>query len=266
MMRHSFDGVAMTGSTADAIFREPAFTKTARRPPKSGTVCASSTRRDGFPASSSPSMRTNVKGSLGSSTDARTRASTRSRTRPASGPNTSTTGRPLSGFEMKRSTSAALMAVICFSSLGATDVESSRSRASCEMRGQPVTDIFSDFLGGAILCVTQPALACEPLLLARNIVGYAGESGTLDDRLSGRNLSQGIRRVDAVIVDVGARRVDVDDDLEICCAQAHIQTVHWRSTACAAGEVVNQFVAHTHADTGKTAAARCVDCSDVDTA
>ena len=40
----------------------------ARRPPNSGTVMASSTRRDGSAASSSPSSRTSENGSLGSST------------------------------------------------------------------------------------------------------------------------------------------------------------------------------------------------------
>src|SRR6187397_1673554 len=72
-MRHSVNGAAMTVSTAGAIFRDSAFTKTARRPPNSGTVWASSTKREGLVASSSPSIRTNVKGSAGSSTDARIR-------------------------------------------------------------------------------------------------------------------------------------------------------------------------------------------------
>jgi hypothetical protein len=37
-MRHSVDGAATTVSTAGAIFLDPAFTKTARRPPNNGTV------------------------------------------------------------------------------------------------------------------------------------------------------------------------------------------------------------------------------------
>jgi hypothetical protein len=86
MTRHSGEGVVSTGSSAAAMLRLPAFTSTARRPPNSGTVCASSTSRDGVAVSTSPSMRTKANGSLGSSTDARTSASTRSRTSPASGP------------------------------------------------------------------------------------------------------------------------------------------------------------------------------------
>src|SRR5262245_8134997 len=112
---------------------------------------------------------------------------------------------------MKRSTSVALMAVICFPSLAPTDVKSSRLRAGCEMRGQPVPDIFSDFLGGAILCIAQPALAGKPLLLAGNVVGHTGESHAFDNWLSCCNFGQGIGRIDAVIVDVGSRCVDVDD-------------------------------------------------------
>src|SRR5271169_209000 len=75
-------------------------------------VLASSTSRAGLPDSSSPSMRTKVNGSLGSSTEARTSASTRSRTRPASGPYNSTIGCAGLGLAMKRSMSEALMAVI----------------------------------------------------------------------------------------------------------------------------------------------------------
>src|SRR5208282_2625393 len=94
------------------MLRLPAFTHAARRPPNSGMVCASSTRRPGLAASSSPSSRTSENGSLGSSTDALTSALTRSLTSPASGPNTSTTGRAGSGRATKPSTSAALMAVM----------------------------------------------------------------------------------------------------------------------------------------------------------
>ena len=84
------------------------------------------------------------------------------------------------------------------------------------------------------------------------------EGLTFDDRLSGSNLRQRIDCVDAVIVDVRPRCIDVDDDLKVCCAQPHFQSIDRWSTAPAAGEVVNQFVAHAHADTGKAAAARRV--------
>ena len=46
-MRQSVGGLATTASTAAAKLRLPALTRRARRPPNSGTVCASSTRRDG---------------------------------------------------------------------------------------------------------------------------------------------------------------------------------------------------------------------------
>ncbi len=61
---------------------------------------------------SSPSSRASANGSPGSSTEALMRALTRSLTRPASGPNTSTTGRPGSGRATKPSTSAALTATM----------------------------------------------------------------------------------------------------------------------------------------------------------
>ena len=127
------------------------------------------------------------------------------------------------------------------------------------MRGQPVPDVFGNFLSSAILCIAKPALAGESLLLAGNIVGHAGEGLTLGHRLAGCNFGQGIDGVDAVIVNVGSRCIDVDDNLELCCAQAYVQSIEWRGTACAAGEVVDQFVAHAGADTGKAAAARRVD-------
>jgi len=55
--RQSGDVAAMSASTAGAKLRLPALTQTARRPPNSGMVLASSTRRVGSPASSSPSSR-----------------------------------------------------------------------------------------------------------------------------------------------------------------------------------------------------------------
>src|SRR5438093_2195941 len=74
------------------MLRDPALTQTARRPPNSGTVFASSTSRVGSAARSLPSRRASENGSLTSSTEARISASARSRTRPESGPKTSTTG------------------------------------------------------------------------------------------------------------------------------------------------------------------------------
>jgi len=94
--RHSQAGRARSSSTAGAMLRLPAFTHTARRPPNSGMVCASSTSRPGWEETSSPSSRTREKGSAGSSTDAAITAFTRSLTSPASGPKIRTTGAALS--------------------------------------------------------------------------------------------------------------------------------------------------------------------------
>jgi hypothetical protein len=108
--RQSGDVQAIRVSTAGAMLRPPAFTHTARRPPNSGIVLASSTRRVGSPDRSSPSMRTSWNGSLGSSTALLISASARSRTSPASGPNTRMTGRAGSGRARNLSISAVLSA------------------------------------------------------------------------------------------------------------------------------------------------------------
>src|SRR5439155_21549247 len=110
--RQSGAAVGSSASTAATKLRPPAFTQTARRPPNSGIVLASSARRDGSPASSSPSSRTSENGSAGSSTDARISASARSRTSPASGPNTSPIGCAGLGFATKASTCWPLKATI----------------------------------------------------------------------------------------------------------------------------------------------------------
>ena len=58
-------GAASTRSTAGVRLRPPALTQTARRPPNSGTVWASSTSRSGSSASASPSMRASENGIAG---------------------------------------------------------------------------------------------------------------------------------------------------------------------------------------------------------
>src|SRR6476661_271779 len=254
MTRHSLEGALITGSTADAMFRPPALTSTARRPPNSGTVCASSMSRDGLPANSSPSMRASANGSLGSSTGARTSASTLSRTRPMSGPKTNTTGCAGFGLAMKRSTSAALMAVMTPREL----------RAGHEERGESIADIFGDFPGGTIFGIAQAALAGKSLLLARNVVRHAREGLAFDNNASGRQLRQRICAVDAVIVDVGTRGVDIDDNLQLRCGELYVEAVRRRKTAAAAGQIVNQLVPHIHADARETATGGGVDCGDVD--
>src|SRR5712675_2072072 len=105
-------GAASSASTAAVKLRPPALTQTARRPPNSGNVWASSTRRLGSSASASPSSRASPNGSAGSSTAALTSASTRSRTSPASGPNTSAIGRRGSGRATKASISPVFRATM----------------------------------------------------------------------------------------------------------------------------------------------------------
>jgi len=56
------------------MLRLPALSHTARRPPNSGMVCASSTRRVGSAATASPSRRASANGSFTSSTEALTMA------------------------------------------------------------------------------------------------------------------------------------------------------------------------------------------------
>jgi hypothetical protein len=111
-MRQSVGGEATTASTAAAKLRLPALTQTARLPPNSGTVCASSTRRDGSEASASPSIRTSANGSLVSSTDKSMILFARSCTRPASGPYSSTIGCDALGRATKASASRFLMATM----------------------------------------------------------------------------------------------------------------------------------------------------------
>ena len=76
-------------------------------------------------------------------------------------------------------------------------------------------DIVRDFLGGTVFGVAQAALAREALLLTRDIVRYPCEGLTCDNNLSGREFGQSIGAVDAVVVDVRSRRIDVDDDLQL---------------------------------------------------
>src|SRR4051812_8879853 len=110
--RQSGEAAAASAWTAGRKLRLPPRTQTARRPPKSGMVLASSTRCVGLAARSSPSRRASENGSLGSSTDARISFSARSRTRPTSGPNTRTMGCAGLGRAMKASICAALRATI----------------------------------------------------------------------------------------------------------------------------------------------------------
>src|SRR5450830_55325 len=267
MTRQSFDGAASTGSSAEEMLRLPALTSTARRPPNSGIVCASSTSRDGLAESSSPSMRTNANGSLGSSTAARTSASTRSRTSPASGPNTSTIGWAGSGLAMKRSTSEALMAVMqTLLSAPLSRGRQSALRPRHEIRRQAGADVVRDHLGGAVLGVAQAAVAGEALLLAGNVVGHARESLPGDDRLAGRDVLQRIGGVDAVVLDVRAGGGDVDDHLRVAGGEPDVEFVVGRGGGGAAGEFIHQTVAHLDADAGEAGAVGRIDRRDFDAA
>ena len=99
------------------------------------------------------------------------------------------------------------------------------SRTRYEIRRKPRLDIVGDFLGGTVFGVAQPALAREALLLTRDIVRYPCEGLTCDNDSSGREFGQGIRAVDAVVVDVRPCRIDVDDDLQLRCRQLNVQAM-----------------------------------------
>ena len=135
--RQSADGAAISASTAGAMLRAPALTHTARLPPNSGMVLASSTSRIGSPDSSSPSRRTSENGSCGSSTEARMIASARSRTSPASGPKPARPAAPDPGGRRKRR---------CRPSSAPTmrSIDVGRSGAGDEIRCQPRLDVFGD--------------------------------------------------------------------------------------------------------------------------
>src|SRR5581483_5898360 len=125
---------------------------------------------------------------------------------------------------------------------------SSPSGTRREIGGQPVADVFGNFLGRAVLCVAQAALAGEALLLAGNIVRDARKGLALRHRFYGRELGQGIDGVDAIIIDVGPCSVDIYNDLELRCVQSHVEAMGWRGPAGAAGKILNEFVAHADAD------------------
>ena len=136
----------------------------ARRPPNSGTVMASSTRREGSAASSSPSSRTSEKGSLGSSTAEAISASARSRTRPASGPYSRMIGRPGRAgrgscrFLFREARPSGLIDQSSLDSGRAMrDAEWATSGAGGEIGRKPRLDVFGDLLRGAILGVAEGA-------------------------------------------------------------------------------------------------------------
>src|ERR1700720_2446019 len=192
--RHSIAGSASSASTPGTIFPPPACPQTARRPPNSGMVCASSPSRVGSALKSSASSRASANGSLTSSTDALIRVLTRSLTRPASGPNTRTTGRAGSGRATKLSTSAALIATM-FDELFEFEHDLIRKPvptfrdhalgAGDEVRRQPVPDGVGDDLGGAVFGIALRALLGEALRRAGNIVIDMGKGLVGQDDFAG---------------------------------------------------------------------------------
>src|SRR4051812_34539431 len=207
--RQSFGGDASKASTAGAMLRPPAFTQTARRPPNSGIVFASSTSRPASPERSSPSSRTSEKGSSGSSTEALMIFSARSRTSPASAPKISTTGRAASGRATNFSMSADLSATIFSTSsrpMSAGAGMMTALRPGDEIGREPRLDILGDDLGGAGLGVAQAAQLGEALHLARNVIGDAGEGGSGHHRFAGSDFRQPIRSVETEIFQLGPGR------------------------------------------------------------
>ncbi len=226
MMRHSLEGALITGSTADAMFRAAGLYQngTAATEQRHRMRLLDEPRRiAGQFVTLDACQREWI---IGISTDARTNASTLSRTRPMSGPKTNTIGCAGFGSAMKRSTSAALMAVMTPREIMC------RPRRT---RRVAIADIFGDFLGGTVFGITQTAFAGKSLLLTWNVVGHACEGLSFDNDTSGREFGQRICAVDAVVIDVGTGGVDVDDHLQLSCGEFHVQAVRGRKTAAAAG-------------------------------
>src|SRR6202163_1665488 len=249
-------GDASRRSTAAVKLLGPAFTNTARRPPNSGTVWASSRSRSGVSASVSPSMSASANGSRGSSTAARTSASVRSRTSPASGPKMSATGLPGSGRATNRAMSAPL---------SATMASCRRSGSGDEIRGETRLDVDGDQLGGAVLAVAQPARPRKPLRLARNIIGHARKRIAGEDGRAGLQLHQAVIDREAVILDIGTAAVDVDDDGKPVRLHLQGEPVRRRRGGAAAGEIEQELVSQLDGDPGLRGAVGSIDLRDIDT-
>src|SRR5262249_50303040 len=164
----------------------------------------------------------------------RTSASVRSCTRPASGPKMSTIGRfgRARKFSISEVFSATMRSLdllhqvetaaarralplqIGVSSAASARMRSlgARLRPSDEIGCKPGPDIVGDDFRRAQLSILQSAHACEPLLLAWNVIGHAGEGLAGHDDLASYDFGQGVSGIDAVILHIRARGVPVDDD------------------------------------------------------
>src|SRR6478609_4531358 len=174
---------------------------------------------------------------------------------------------------MKRSTSAALIAVIrltCHARVGGhpvianasiimmmtvfTGSPPSRGRQpqvrreysgpSHEERRQAVADLLRDHLGGTVLGVTLAARAGEALLLAGNIEGHARKCPSGEHRLAGLEIDQRVGGVDAIVLDLRPCAVDVDDHLQLGGGKADVEPVVGRRGCGAAGEAEDQLIAY----------------------
>ena len=207
----------------------PAFTQTARRPPNSGMVCASSTSRTARPRDlrlrAGPRERI-----VGSSTDALTMALTRSLTSPASGPNTSTIGRAGSGRARKASTSAALMATI---ELRAVKFRR-RNTTPAGFGWLPRRPRWRGF--------RRRVARAAPRNAARypDVVIDVGKGIVVNDDLAGRDLDQLVVRVDRGDLVLGAAAGHVDRDGQSRHPDVHHEPIGGRGGAGGAVEVVLQ--------------------------
>src|SRR5262249_55286380 len=84
---------------------------------------------------------------------------------------------------------------------------------------------------------------CEPLLLAWNVIGHAGEGLAGHDDLASYDFGQGVSGIDAVILHIRARGVPVDDDRCTRGGYGNLQTMSGRRRIAAASEDVETRIA-----------------------
>src|SRR5260370_1191943 len=121
-------------------------------------------------------------------------------------------------------------------------------RAGNEIGRKPQSDIVCDNSCRAQLCVAQSAHAGVPLLLAGDVIRDASEGAASDHDFAGCDFGQGIGRIDAVVLDVRPRGIDIDDDRRARRAHGELQPMGGWGGAAAAGAVVKQRVPNLDRD------------------
>jgi hypothetical protein len=86
------------------------------------------------------------------------------------------------------------------------------SRPCDEIGCKSRPDIIGDHFRRAELRIPQSAHAGESLLLAWDVVGHAGEGLPGHHDVAGSDFGQRIGRIDAVVLDIRPRGMDIDND------------------------------------------------------